>query len=201
MKKEEEKTSRSLSDLNSKIIKVVEPNVIFFYAERLDYESSLELNAAICEVTNYVEKTNKTQTNLENYTDHIDLHIFCPGGLVSAAFSSANIIKSNSINIHTYIDGYAASGGTIISMAGHKRYMYKKSVALIHEPFGGFIGKASDFAIEKENADLEFARVLNYYSEIMDISKDAISELLKEERLLNATLCLKYGIVDKVLQN
>ena len=59
-------------------------------------------------------------------------------------FNVVDVIERSPTPIYTYIDGYAASAATLISIAGHKRFMGKHSLMLLHELSGGNEGTYKD---------------------------------------------------------
>ena len=71
-------------------------------------------------------------TNLNIEPPPIRLHITSNGGSVFAAFRAINCMKALSVEVHTIVDGYAASAATMISVCGDKRYINKYSNMLIY---------------------------------------------------------------------
>ena len=75
-------------------------------------------------------------------------------------FNVVDIIERSPTPIYTYIDGYAASAATLISIAGHKRFMGKHSLMLLHELSGGNEGTYKDLkeGIMNMNTFMDFAK-------------------------------------------
>ncbi len=63
----------------------------------------------------------------------IHIYINTTGGCAYSSFGIYNYIRSqHDVEIYTYVVGCAMSGGSIIFMAGDKRFMYNNSVLMIH---------------------------------------------------------------------
>ena len=131
----------------------------------------------------------------------IYLNICSPGGSVDAGLVLYDYIKSSKTPTYTICSGMAASMAAILLMAGKqgKRAATKHSRIMIHQPSGGFIGKASDIEIRAK----EMTRVRSVLNNIIvadtgqplkKVSKDTEADLW-----MTAEEAVKYGIVDKIL--
>jgi len=128
-------------------IRVVE-NTIFFYSDVTE-QSALELNHALYELDS---KLTTTYNFLgPAFTPHIKLRINSYGGSLFAGLAILDTIRGLRSEVHTYVDGAAASAATIISVAGNKRYIGKNSLMLIHQLSTGNYGKYSELEDDMEN--------------------------------------------------
>jgi ATP-dependent protease ClpP protease subunit len=127
--------------------------------------------------------------------NNINLYITSYGGSVHAAFSAISTIENCKVHVHTIISGHAAEAATLISLAGHKKLMYKYSTALIHEVRCASWGKYTEQRDRYENME----RILNYYVEKTKIEKDVLKNLLKQDIEWDEINCLKYGIIDEII--
>ncbi len=139
----------------------------------------------------------KNLVKVEN--NNINLYITSYGGSVHAAFSAISTIENCKVHVHTIISGHAASAATLISLAGHKKLMYKYSTALIHEVRCASWGKYTEQRDRYENMELIMERILNYYVEKTKIEKDVLKNLLKQDIEWDETNCLKHGIIDEII--
>ena len=85
----------------------------------------------------------------EDSTKDIDIYINSPGGSVVdglAIYDTMQLIKPQ---VSTICVGLAASMGAVLLTGGApgKRYALPNSKVLIHQPWGGFRGQASDVEI------------------------------------------------------
>lgn len=129
----------------------------------------------------------------------IKLHLTTYGGSVHAAFSVIGCIKSSRVPVHTVIDGYVASAGTLISVCGAKRYMHKHSSMLIHELRSGTWGKMSVIEEEYENLKKMMAKIKDLYLEHTKLKKKDLDAILKKDNDWYADECLKSGLVDELI--
>lgn len=79
------------------------------------------------------------------------LHINSYGGEVHASFGIADNILACKAPVYTIVEGVAASGGTIMSMVGIKRYIRKHSHMLIHQLAGGHWGQWENLKDDYKN--------------------------------------------------
>jgi ATP-dependent Clp endopeptidase proteolytic subunit ClpP len=86
----------------------------------------------------------KTIRELEKDFDRIDIRINSPGGSVMHGDPIIAAIRSSKSEIHTYVDGMAASMAADIWVAGHVRHMGVNSKLMIHSTWSGAIGNAQD---------------------------------------------------------
>jgi len=125
---------------SSSNIRVVE-NTVFFYADVTE-QSALDLNTILYELD---AKLKNTYNFLgPDFVPHIKLRINSFGGSVFAGMAILDTIRNLKSEVHTYIDGAAASAATIISVAGKKRFIGKNSLMLIHQLSSGSYGKFSE---------------------------------------------------------
>lgn len=127
----------------------------------------------------------------------IYLHITTDGGLIHSAFSVIDCIKSLSVPVYTVVDGFVASAGTLISLAGEKRFMCKNAYMLIHELRSGVWGKMSEIEEECNNLKKMMTHITNYYKENTTISKKELDGILKKDTILNYKECINKGLVEE----
>jgi ATP-dependent Clp protease protease subunit len=111
----------------------------------------------------------------------IKLHITTYGGSVHAAFSAIGCIKSSKVPVHTIIDGYVASAGTLMSVCGVKRYMHRHSSMLIHELRSGSWGKMSVIEEEVDNLKKMMVKIKDIYTEHTKLKKKDLDAILKKD--------------------
>lgn len=131
----------------------------------------------------------------------LKIYINSNGGEIFAAIPLIDAIKNCSIPVHTYVEGIAASAASLISIAGHKRFITKNSFMLIHELRTGVEGKYSDIMDEKENCDKLMSVIKNSYLSRTNgkLSVKVLDRILKRDILLSSTECNEYGLVDEIL--
>ena len=137
----------------------------------------------------------------ENPEKDISIYINSPGGSISAGLAIYDTMQFISSSVSTLCIGQAASMGALLLAGGEKgkRYVLPNSRIMIHQPLGGFQGQASDFEIHAKEI-LHMKKVVNEIlakhtgQTIKKIEKDT-----DRDNFLDANAAIKYGIVDKVL--
>lgn len=137
----------------------------------------------------------------EDDQKEISMYINSPGGSVTAGLAILDTMKMVKCPIATYCVGQAASMGAILLSAGEKgrRHSLPNARIMIHQPWGGAEGKASDIEITA-NEILRLKKILNQI--LADGSGKTLDEVTKDtdrDHFMSATEAQKWGIVDKVL--
>ena len=133
----------------------------------------------------------------------VSLYINSPGGSVDDTLAIYDTMQFMSCNVSTFCVGQAASGAAMILAAGTKgkRFALPHSKIMIHQPWGGVTGQATDIQIQAEEI-LKAKRLLN---ELLAKHTGRDVELIEREterdRYLSPTEAKEYGIVDEILVN
>ena len=175
-------------------VKVVN-NDIYFYCD-VTAETCLELIMAIREIS---KKSKIMAINFGIEPPPVNIYINSDGGEVHSALSVFDTIMGNDVEVNTIISGNAQSAATIISLAGHKRKITKNSYMLIHNISSGFWGKMHEFEDEMKNMAKLTLNLKRIYKENTAINKTQLENLLKNDLLLDAKTCIKYGLVDELV--
>jgi ATP-dependent Clp protease, protease subunit len=132
----------------------------------------------------------------------INLYINSPGGSVDDTLAIYDTMQFLSCSVATYCVGQAASGAAMILAAGTKgkRFALPHSKVMIHQPWGGVTGQASDIAIQAEEI-LKAKKLLN---ELLAKHTGRDVKLIEQEterdRYLSPSEAKDYGIVDEIVQ-
>ena len=137
--------------------------------------------------------------NLKIEPPPIILHITSNGGSVFAAFRAINCMKSLSVEVHTVVDGYAASAATLISVCGDKRYINPYSNMLIHELRSATSwNKMSELEDEIQNMKHVMNQIKDIYVEHTNLSRSELNKLLKRDMDWDVNQCITSGLVDSL---
>ena len=109
------------------------------------------------------------------------------------------MIQNLDSDVYTYIDGFAASAATLMSVVGKKRYMTKNSLMLIHQLSGADSGKYEELQDQMNNMSILMSMIVHIYLQETKINKNTLQDLLKKDLWLDAETCLKYGLVDEII--
>lgn len=134
-----------------------------------------------------------------------DVHIYInsPGGSLTAGMAIYDTMNFLHCDVVTYCVGQAASMATILLAAGTKgkRYSLPNSRVMIHQPYGGATGQARDITIAA-NEILRWRRKINeILSKDTGQSVEQIEKDSDRDFYMTAEEAMKYGIVDKVIEN
>jgi ATP-dependent Clp protease protease subunit len=138
----------------------------------------------------------------ENPDKDISLYINSPGGSVSAGlaiFDTMNFIKPD---VSTLCIGMAASMGAFLLAAGAKgkRFCLPNSRVMIHQPLGGVSGQATDIEIHAKEI-LALKESLNkILADKTGQSLETVSKDTDRDNFMSAKDALKYGLIDKVME-
>ena len=183
-------------------------NTIFF-SDRINYNTAHKLCVLLrqCEldtledmgkVKDSVKKDKTKHTEIQVTAKPIVLVLTTHGGIDHAAYSIVDTIHSLKVPVHTVVSGYVASAGTLISLAGAKRFMSPNSFMMIHEIRSGFWGKYSDTRIEYENVTKLMEHLIQYYLEKTQLTRERLTEMLRTDTDMTAKECLSVGLIDAI---
>ena len=133
----------------------------------------------------------------------ISLYINSPGGSVTAGLAIYDTMQFLKCDINTYCIGQAASMGAVLLAAGTKgkRYVLPNSRVMIHQPWGGAQGTASDISIQAR----EILKIRETLLKILSTAtKKSVEEIGKDsdrDFFMSADEAKEYGLVDKVISH
>ena len=131
----------------------------------------------------------------------ISMYINSPGGSVTAGLAILDTMRMLKCPVATYCVGQAASMGAILLAAGEKgrRHALPNSRIMIHQPWGGAQGKASDIEITAKEI-LRLKEVLNkILAEASGKTLESVVHDTDRDFFMSAEEAKTWGIVDKVL--
>lgn len=137
----------------------------------------------------------------EDASKDISLYINSPGGSVTAGLAIYDTIQYLKCDVVTYCVGQAASMGAVLLTAGTrgKRYALPNARIMIHQPWGGAQGQASDISIQAQ----EILRLRDRLNEILSVhtGKDLAKIQADTDRdfFMSAKEAAAYGLVDEVV--
>ena len=167
-----------------------------FFDSPVTEESSIALEQQLLHL-NKLNLQLKKHHNIDNGPIH--LHIRSFGGSLFHTLYLIDLIKNLDTPVYTYIDGFAASAATLLSVVGKKRFITKHSIMLIHQLSSGASGKYSELKDEEQNIDMLMDMIVEVYLEHTKIDKMTLNNLLKHDWWLDSARCLKLGLVDEII--
>ncbi|MCH9046782.1 MAG: ATP-dependent Clp endopeptidase proteolytic subunit ClpP [SAR324 cluster bacterium] len=138
----------------------------------------------------------------EDPDGEIAMYINCPGGYMTSGLSIYDTMQYIKPAIQTICLGQAASLGAILLAAGTpgKRFSLPHARIMIHQPWGGLSGQASDI-------DIHAREVLRLKSLTNDIltkhtkrTRKAIEQDTLRDYFMDAQEAKEYGIIDEIME-
>src|SRR5512142_1698520 len=131
----------------------------------------------------------------------VHLYINSPGGSVTAGLAVYDTMQFLTCDVNTYCIGQAASMAAVLLAAGTKgkRYALPNARILIHQPWGGVQGQATDISIQAK----EILRLKDRLNEILakhcGRTVDEVARDSDRDRFMSAAESKEYGLVDQVV--
>jgi len=138
----------------------------------------------------------------EDAEKDINMYINSPGGSVTAGMAIYDTMQFIKCDVATYCVGQASSMGAVLLAAGTpgKRYALANARIMIHQPWGGVQGQASDISIQAR----EILRLRDRVNEMLagHTGKPLATIQADTDRdfFMSAEEARQYGIVDEVVQ-
>ena len=140
----------------------------------------------------------------ESYDQPITVFINSPGGEIFSGFAIFDMLNFISCPVTTIVTGFAASMGSILSLAADKghRYAMPQAKIMIHQPLlMGYQGRATECEIQAREILKTRDHLIKLYSEQTGKSHEEIKKALDRDNWFTAEETLEYGLIDKVVYN
>ncbi len=137
----------------------------------------------------------------EDKEKDISIYINSPGGSVTAGLAIYDTMQYVEPDIVTICIGQATSMGAVLLAAGEKgkRYALPNTRIMIHQPWGGVQGTASDISIQAQ----EILRMKEELNKILTKHTGQSIEKVKKDTdrdyFMSAQESKDYGLVDSVI--
>jgi ATP-dependent Clp protease, protease subunit len=139
----------------------------------------------------------------ENSDKDISIYINSPGGEITALMAIYDTMRFIKNDVTTICYGQAASAAAVILAAGTKgkRFALPHSRILIHQPYSGAAGQASDIEIQAR----EIQRMRDMLDDILATHTGQDLEKIKRDTdrdyIMGADEAVTYGIIDEVISS
>jgi ATP-dependent Clp protease protease subunit len=133
----------------------------------------------------------------------IHLYINSPGGSVTAGLAIYDTMQFLTCDVNTYCIGQAASMGAVLLAAGTKgkRFALPNARIMVHQPWGGVQGQATDISIQAK----EILRLKDRLNEILahhtNKTVEAVQKDTDRDFFMSADESRAYGLVDEVVKS
>ncbi|CAN7352813.1 MULTISPECIES: ATP-dependent Clp protease proteolytic subunit [Phenylobacterium] len=152
------------------------------------------MSALICAQLLYLEA--------ENPKKEIQMYINSPGGVVTSGLAIYDTMQYIRSPVVTLCMGMAASMGSFLLMAGEKgnRIALPNSRIMVHQPSGGYSGKASDIERHAEDIIKTKRRLNEIYAKHTGRSYEEVEEKLDRDTFMTPEEAKEWGLVDHVIE-
>ena len=188
MSKEKNKENKEMEDLTSKLLK----SRTVVISQQVD----AELTAKVLSQLVLLEQ--------EGHEEPVTVFINSPGGEIFSGFAIFDMLNFIACPVTTIVTGFAASMGSILSMAADKgrRFAMPQAKIMIHQPLlMGYQGRASECEIQAREILKTRDHLVKLYSEQTGKSREEIKKALDRDNWFTAEEALEYGLLDKVVHS
>lgn len=132
----------------------------------------------------------------------ISLYINSPGGSVSSTLAMLDTMNHIKPDVGTVCVGLAASGAAVLLAGGKKgkRAVLPNSEVMIHQPWGGASGQASDIEITAKHILATRDRLNKILAKATGQTLAKVEKDVDRDFFMTAEEAKKYGLVDQVFK-
>jgi len=132
----------------------------------------------------------------------IDLYINSPGGSVTAGLAIYDTMQIVQPDVKTICVGQASSMGALLLAGGAagKRMALPSSRILIHQPWGGVQGQASDISIQAREIIRMKRMTVEYFAHHTGKPIERVAQDMERDFFMSAQEAVEYGLVDSILE-
>lgn len=138
----------------------------------------------------------------ENADKDIHFYINSPGGSVTAGMAIFDTMQHIKPDVRTICVGLAASAGAVLLASGAKgkRYILPNAEVMIHQPWGGTEGQASDIAITAKHILRTRENLNKILSKFTGKPLSQVEKDTDRDFYMTAEEAKKYGLVDQIFK-
>lgn len=137
----------------------------------------------------------------QDATKDIAVYVNSPGGSVTAGLAIYDTMQFLSCDVCTYCVGQAASMGAVLLAAGKKgkRFALPNARIMIHQPWGGAEGAASDISIQAKEILRLRDRLNDILAQHTGKTAKVVANNTDRDYFMSASEAKTYGLIDDVL--
>lgn len=131
----------------------------------------------------------------------ISVYINTPGGSVTAGLAIYDTMQYVKPDVQTICLGQAASMGALLLTAGTpgKRLALPSSRILIHQPWGGVQGQATDISIQAREMVRIKKLLIQYFARHTGRPEEEVAQDLERDYYMTPEEAKAYGLIDDIL--
>ena len=130
----------------------------------------------------------------------VQIYINAPGGSVTATLAMLDTMAYIKPDVATVCVGIAASGAAILLAGGAKgkRFALPNAEVMIHQPWGGAQGQATDIEITAKHIISVRARLNKILAKATGQSVEKVEKDVERDFFMSVEEAKKYGIIDEI---
>jgi ATP-dependent Clp protease protease subunit len=140
---------------------------------------------------------------LESEDPDKDIHLYInsPGGDITALFAIYDTMKFIKPDVSTFCFGQAASAAAVLLAGGAqgKRFALPHARILLHQPFGGVEGQASDIELQAREILRMRDLLTGILSQDTGQSAEKVAKDTERDFVMTAEEGVSYGVIDEVI--
>ncbi|MGO8863478.1 MAG: ATP-dependent Clp protease proteolytic subunit [Acidimicrobiales bacterium] len=131
----------------------------------------------------------------------IHLYINSPGGDITALFASYDTLKFIKPDVSTFCYGQAASAAAVLLAAGApgKRFALPHARILLHQPWGGVEGQASDIELQAKEILRMRDLLTSMLAEDTGQTHEKVTKDTDRDFIMTAEEAVTYGVIDEII--
>ena len=131
----------------------------------------------------------------------IQLYVNTPGGSVTAGLAIYDTMQFLKCDVTAYCVGQAASMGAVLLAAATrgKRYALRNARVMIHQPWGGVQGAATDISIQAQEILRLRERIQQILAKHTGQTVETIARDTDRDFFMSADEARNYGLIDEVV--
>ena len=129
----------------------------------------------------------------------IDVRLNTPGGDFFDGVAIYNALVSHDAEIHMYVDGLAASAGSLIAMAGDKIFISENAFLMIHNPWTIAVGEAEELRSSANRLDKIGAAAVKTYAGRSGLHTQQVVNIMNAESWIGADEAVEMGFATEVV--
>ena len=150
-------------------------------------------DASVQDLSDYLSQANGQDVNL---------HVFSYGGDAGQGMAMYNLLQNYPGKVNAYIDGIAASAGTLPIMAANRVYMPSNALIMIHDCHAVASGNAASFRAKADQLDKFSDSYLNAYVKRTGKDTEMVSQWMSKNNgrgtFFTARQAFDAGFIDEI---
>ena len=121
------------------------------------------------------------------------------GGELDMMWSLIDAIEASITPVFTVNVGVCGSAGSLLFLAGHKRYMMKRAKIIFHEGSAQIAGDAVKVMDASKSYEASIRKMKEYILERTQVPKSQLTSKRYNDWEIDSGYCLEHGVCDVVI--